>query len=462
MDELDLRFATITEQQRLLQAGEISAVELAQIYLASWEQVGNKLNAVAEITPELALTQAQRTDEERARGQLRGPLHGIPYGAKDLLATGGIPTRWGSPAHRDQVFDYDAAVIEKLRDAGTVLLGKLAMVELAGGGGYEYASASLHGPGRNPWDPERWAGGSSSGSGAAVAAGMVSFALGSETWGSIMTPAGFCGVSGLRPSLGSVSSYGAMSLAWTMDKIGPLARSAQDCALVFDALAGYDPRDPASVSVPLRLPPQRRFRIGVLPVDFTDAPETEKAFTEAVHVLRDLGMNLQEVELPDYPYGEIARTILGVEAAAAHEALITSGDLDLLVDQSQREGLRKNLEIRSVEYAHALQQRAIASRTIAKLFNEVDALVSPTLIAEAPPIEQSLNTSSGRRRTNYSVLGALAGVPALSVPMGFGEHGLPLGLTLTGALYHEQTILAIGMAYQSVTDWHLRRPPHDL
>ncbi|HLV81359.1 MAG TPA: amidase, partial [Chthonomonadaceae bacterium] len=235
MTDIPLHYRSATELGALLLAGKLSSVELTTHYLDRLDTRGRELNALAELTRALALEQARQADKELAAGETRGPLHGVPYGAKDLLATANIPTRWGSPAHKDQVFDYDATVITRLCEAGAVLIGKLAMVELAGGGGYSSAAASLHGPGLCPWNPERWAGGSSSGSGSAVGAGAVGFAIGSETWGSITVPAAFCGVCGLRPTYGRVSRHGAMALSWTMDKLGPMARSAEDCGHILQA-----------------------------------------------------------------------------------------------------------------------------------------------------------------------------------------------------------------------------------
>lgn len=383
-------------------------------------------------------------------------LTGVPYGAKDLLATAGIPTRWGSPAHAAQVFDHDATVVERLRDAGAVLVGKLAMVELAGGGGYRFASASLHGPGLNPWDLERWSGGSSSGSGSAVAAGLVPFALGSETWGSIMSPSAFCGVTGLRPTHGVVSRHGAMALAWSMDKIGPMARTAEDCALVLAAIAGRDHRDPTTIEWAYRPTRWRRFRIGVLPNDFDGATGTARAFEEALRVLRRLGAPLREVKLPDHDYPGIGNPILGAEIAGNHDAFIKSSALDQLVDEDQRSGLRGYLELPLVDYVRATERRVAATRDLRAMFRQLDALVAPTVLVEAPTLDTDLKA---QRRGGYSVLGAVAGLPALSVPMGFGPHGLPLGLSLIGDLYSEPVLLRLGIAYQRDTDWHMRRPP---
>lgn len=464
MDRADLHFAGVSDLGRLLRAKKVSSVELTRRFLDRLAARGPRYNALAELTPDLALREARRADAALRRGTVRSPLVGIPYGAKDLLATKGIPTRWGAAPYRDQVFDDDATVITRLRSAGAVLIGKLAMVELAGGGGYHYASASLHGPGLNPWNLHRWSGGSSSGSGSAVAAGLVPYALGSETWGSIMTPASFCGITGLRPTWGLVSRCGAMELAWSMDKIGPLARSAEDCGWILQVIAGHDPGDFTTVprTFVFRRRAQRRdFRLGVLPLDYTDAAggtDTEHALEEALRVLRRTGMTVAGAQWPDYPYSEIARTILGGEVAAAHGEFIRSERLDDLVDAGQKDGLRGYLALTAADYARAAAQRIEVTHAIMGLLDRFDALVAPTLIGEASTLDTNLSTRFGRSR-GASVLGALAGVPALSVPMGFGPNGLPLGLSITGNLFSENTILQIGMTYQRETDWHRRRPP---
>src|SRR5277367_5139098 len=239
----------VTELAKRIQSKKLSPVELTHLYLDRSAKSGPSLNAYARLTPEIAMEQATAAEKEIHRGHYRGPLHGIPYAAKDLLSVSGIPTTWGAKPYANQVFDYDAAVIEHLRRVGAVLIGKAAMIELAGGLGYRFANASLQGASKNPWDVTCWTCGSSSGSGAIVVAGLAAFAIGTETWGSIVCPAAFCGVSGLRPTYGRVSRYGAMTLAPSMDKIGPLARSAEDCARVFSAIAGHDPKDRSTVPI---------------------------------------------------------------------------------------------------------------------------------------------------------------------------------------------------------------------
>src|SRR6516225_3399997 len=238
-----LLYASVGELAKQIESKQLSPVELTESYLERSEKLGSRLNAYARLTPTAALEQAKAAEKDIKRGHYRGPLHGIPYAAKDLLAVKGIPTTWGAKPFANQVFDYNATVIEHLHNVGAILIGKAAMIELAGGMGYMYASASLQGEAKNPWDKTCWTCGSSSGSGAIVAAGLAGFAIGTETWGSIVCPSAFCGVSGLRPTYGRVSRYGAMALSYSMDKIGPMARSAEDCTTVFAAIAGHDPLD---------------------------------------------------------------------------------------------------------------------------------------------------------------------------------------------------------------------------
>jgi aspartyl-tRNA(Asn)/glutamyl-tRNA(Gln) amidotransferase subunit A len=265
----DILYGSIREQAKLIRAKKLSPVALTEAYLDRLEKLGPKLGAVVTITQDLARKEAAQAEKEIKDGKYKGPLHGIPYGVKDLLATDGIPTTWGAEPYKDQVFDYDATVVKKLREAGAVLVAKLAMVELAGGFGYNNADASFTGPGRTPWNIDYWSGGSSSGPGAATAAALVSFSIGSETSGSIITPSAYCGVSGLRPTYGRVSRHGAMALCWTLDKLGPMCRCADDCGLVLAAIAGEDPLDPTAVNKPFTYPePMKenapKFKIGVL------------------------------------------------------------------------------------------------------------------------------------------------------------------------------------------------------
>src|SRR6266849_4859005 len=337
----DIFFGGISEVSAKLRAKEFSAVELTRAFCDRLERLGPRYNALALSLREQAIRKARDVDDDLKRDRTRGPLQGIPYGAKDLLAVKGQPTAWGSRAFAAQVFDEDAQVIKKLNQAGAILIGKLAMIELAGGVGYQTAAASATGPAMNPWDRTRWAGGSSSGCGVATAAGLVTFALGSETSGSIITPSAFCGVTGLRPTYGLVSRRGAMSLAWTLDKIGPMCRSAEDCGLVLHVIAGADAEDPGSARKGFAYVPQfdrkiTDFTIGYAPVDFERvAPEAQAAFTAALEAVKALGVRLKEVEIPDFPYAALVETVIGAEAASIFEDFIRSGKVDPMDEPSE-------------------------------------------------------------------------------------------------------------------------------
>jgi aspartyl-tRNA(Asn)/glutamyl-tRNA(Gln) amidotransferase subunit A len=461
MNDLDVRFSGAVELGRMIRDRKVSSTDLAKLYLDSLDSHGRRLNAVAELTRDLAMEQARRADDELRGGAIRSPLHGVPWGAKDLLATKGIPTRWGSPAHADQVFDYDATVVERLRDAGCVLVGKLAMIELAGAGAYDSCAASITGGCRCPYDESRWSGGSSSGSGAAVGAGLVGFAIGSETWGSIMVPAAFCNVTGLRPTYGRVPRHGAMSLAFTMDKLGPMARSAEDCAAILQIISSHDGRDPSSTTRPLDLKSEisdRRLRLGILHHDYdkNEAGDAKRRFDETLNILRKLGHEFEDAKLPEIPYGLAAGTIVDVEGATAFEDLVRSDRRDLLVDDRQKAGLLSGLAIPGVDYLRAMRIRAHAGVEAVRVFERFDALVAPTLLHVAPPIDKPLRESFAKMGGNGAA-GNLLGWPSISVPMGLGEHGLPLGLEIIGAPYEESTILSVAIAFQRETDWHRRR-----
>ena len=464
MPDIPLHYRSASELGEMLRDKKISSVELTTLYLDRLEKQGTALNAVAELTRDPAIKQAQQADKELAAGKPRSPLHGVPYGAKDLLATAGIPTRWGSPAHRDQVFDYDATAITRLREAGAVLVGKLAMVELAGGGGYETPDASLNGPGRCPWDAQRWSGGSSSGSGSAVGAGAVGFALGSETWGSIIVPAAFCGISGLRPTYGRVSRYGAMALSWTLDKIGPMARSAEDCGHILEAIAGHDPKDVTSVRdrfVFQSHAARRNLHIGILPQSEASAhaPEAAKAFEAVLKVLKARRFTLKDAQYPSgIPYDTATGAIVTAEGAAAFENLARSAKLNELVDAGQQAGLLAGLSMPAADYLRALRIRTEAIHALNEaIWKHCDALIAPTLLQVAPPITQSLSESWVNMGGNGGP-GNLAGWPSISIPMGFGAAGCPLGLEIIGPPYGEQTVLGIAMAFQRETDWHEKHP----
>ncbi|HEV8039806.1 MAG TPA: amidase [Bryobacteraceae bacterium] len=467
----DIFFASITEINQKLKAKEFSAVELAKAFCGRLEQLGPRYNALALSLRDKAVKAAKDVDGDLKRERYRGPLQGIPFGAKDLLAYAKHPTTWGAKPYAGQVFDYDATVLKKLIKGGGILAGKLAMVELAGGPSYRYASASLTGPGLNPWDPTRWSGGSSSGSGIAVAAGLVTYALGSETSGSILTPAAFCGVTGLRPTYGLVSRHGAMALSWTLDKIGPLCRSAEDCGLVLHEIAGADGEDPASAGKSFYYAPQfardlKEVKVGFAPIDFAEwaDPAGRPDFAKAIETVRSLGVQLVETKLPEFPYGPVIGTIISSEASSIFEPLIQSGNVDQLADQKQIAGLKAGLEITAKDYLKAMRIRSLMQEGMRTLFDDIDVLLAPSRLAPAPKITQPLDRPSSDRPTpkerGLTALipaGNLAGLPALSLPCGFAD-GMPIAIQLVGRPFSENLLLTLGKFFQEKTDWHKRRP----
>jgi aspartyl-tRNA(Asn)/glutamyl-tRNA(Gln) amidotransferase subunit A len=462
---IDLSFLTIAELGALLRSRRVSAAALTRHFLERLEQLGPRFNAVVTVLRDSALAQAEQRDKELAVGKSRGPLHGIPYGVKDLLATKGAPTTWGAQPYRDQMLDADATVIRRLSEAGAVLCAKLAMVELAGGMGYNQAFASFTGPGKSPWDTSRWSGGSSSGPGSAVGAGLIPFAIGSETWGSIQFPAAFCGVSGLRPTYGRVSRHGAMALSWTMDKLGPLARTAQDCGLVLAVIAGPDPLDLSAIAgrfVPRRGALGRRFRIGVLrgTRDKTQ-PEVLRNFEASLAILSQYAEVVEDLELPDLPYDPAASVIIDAEAASAFEPLFESGRITELTAPEDRLGGYPGQVVLAKDYLRALRIRRLAATELDRLLSGVDALAAPSLPTVAWPLHIPFDKVYPEYPGGTSIAGAanLCGVPGLFLMNGVGEAGLPTSLQLTGRSRSEAALLAIGMRYQERTDFHRLRPP---
>jgi len=466
----DVYFATIPELNEFLKSREFTAEELTRAFSARLQELGPRYNALALSLNQEALRQAKAVDKELKRERYRGFLQGVPYGVKDLLAYAGQPTTWGAKPYVGQVFDYNAAVIEKISDVGGVLTGKLAMVELAGGGGYRFPSASLTGPGLNPWDRTRWSGGSSSGSAAAVAAGLVPYAIGSETSGSIVTPASFCGVTALRPTYGLVSRYGAMALSWTLDKLGPFAHTAEDCGLILQTIAGKDSRDPGSAGKSFYYTPQyahplKDLKVGYAPVDFTEwaDPATRPAFDAALGVLKASGLQLVETKLPDFPYGAALSTILNGEMGSIFEPLIASGKVDELADKPQIAGLKASLELPAKDYLKAMRMRRMIQDEVSKLFGNIDVLLAPGRPGIATKIDQPLDRGAGGAPPKdpgfraIIQMGNLAGLPALVLPCGFAEN-MPVALQVVGVPFSENTLLAIGREFQKRTDWHKRHP----
>jgi aspartyl-tRNA(Asn)/glutamyl-tRNA(Gln) amidotransferase subunit A len=464
----ELLYASVRELGDKLRNRQLTAVALTQACLDRLEKLGPKLGAVVTVTRELALQQARTADREIHAGRYRGPLHGIPCGVKDLLATKGIPTTWGAEPYRNQVFDYDATLVTRLREAGAVLIGKLAMVELAGGFGYNNADASFTGPGRTPWNTEYWSGGSSSGPGAAVAAGLVAFAIGSETSGSIITPVAFCGISGLRPTYGRVSRHGAMALCWTLDKLGPMCRSADDCGLVLAAIAGPDAKDPTTVKQPFayrdapNAKPFTKFKIGIIKGSSDKVqPEVKKNFEASLRVLREFAEIAEDVPFPDMPFGQVVGTIVQAEGASAFRDLIESGRSRELRAVRDRWGGYAGSMVLAVDYLQAMRVRGPMKREMDKLYASYDALVAPSRATVSFPISMDFDKAYPGVAGGPPIIpaGNAVGQPALAIPNGFGVNHLPTGIQFTGRIGSEARLVAIAHAYQQATDWHKRRPP---
>jgi aspartyl-tRNA(Asn)/glutamyl-tRNA(Gln) amidotransferase subunit A len=462
----NILFSSVAELAAQIRARRISPVELTESYLERLATTGKRLGAVATVMRDSALAEARAAEREIGRGRYRGALHGIPYGAKDLLATRTAKTTWGAAPYKDQQFDEDATVIKKLREAGAVLAAKLSMVELAGGMGYNEAHASLTGACKTPWNENYWSGGSSSGPGAAVAAGLVAFSIGSETSGSIITPAAFCGVSGLRPTYGAVSRHGAMALCWTLDKLGPMCRTAEDCDTVYRAIAGVDPLDPTSVDAAARASTAKprgkanRLRVSVMKDSYEKAqPEVKENFLRSLDVLRKFAIVEMDVKLPDFPYGPAVGTIVDAEGASAFRDLIESGRVQELASPTGRTGGYSASLVTAVDYLHAMRLRAPMRRAWGQMFSRHGILVAPSRATVSYPLNKTFDQAYPGI-TASSPIGAsnLVGVPAISIPNGFGQDNLPTGIQFIGPAWSEATLIDLANRYQRATDWHKRRP----
>src|SRR6266446_6977877 len=441
----DLAFATVPQLAELIRTKKVSSVELTRMYLGRLKRYGPKLLCVVTLTEDLAMKQAQDADNDLKRGKYRGPLHGIPWGAKDLLATKGIKTTWGAEPYRDQMIDYDATVVERLRDAGAVLVAKLSMGALAQGPKW------FGGVTRNPWQVEEdktGSSGSSAGPAAATAAGLVGFSVGTETLGSIMSPSSKCGVTGLRPTYGRVSRYGAMGLSWTMDKIGPICRGVEDCAVALNAIYGPDSRDITVGEAPFRWNPEfpvSQLRVGYLKSEFETGDENRKAvYKVALDALRTTGAKLQEIELPKLP-AQSLRIILTSEAAAAFDDITRNGAVNQLSGQEPFDwpnSFRSARFIPAVEYLRAQRARTLLMQQMDVLMRSWDVFVSP-----APGSASLLITN-------------LTGHPAVAVPCGF-INNLPQSIMFTGGIYDEGAPLRLALAFEQATKWHTMHPKVD-
>jgi Asp-tRNA(Asn)/Glu-tRNA(Gln) amidotransferase A subunit family amidase len=438
-------FWPVTQLAELIRTRQVSALELTAMYLDRLKRHGPRLEAVVTLTEERALRQAREADAEIAAGRYIGPLHGIPWGAKDLLAVRGYPTTWGALPYADQLIDEDATVVQRLDAAGAILVAKLTLGALATGDQW------FRGMTRNPWLPEQGASGSSAGPGAATAAGLVGFSIGSETLGSIVSPSTRNGNTGLRPTFGHVSRSGAMALSWSMDKLGPMCRSVEDCALVLDAIHGPDGRDPTVHPVPFNwdasLSP-RTLRIGYLKSAFdgvdTPADRVRQAFDNAsLDVVRSLaGAELVPVEMPQgLPVNAMRNAILNAEAAAAFDELTRSGRVNTIERSGWPNSFRQARFIPAVEYIQANRARTMLMEAYEEATRQVDVFVTPSFGA------------------NVLVITNLTGHPAVVLPNGFAENGTPVSISFIGRLFGEAELLAVAKAFQDATDFHTRRPP---
>ncbi len=463
--QTELHYLTIGEAGPLIAAGELSPVELTRAYLDRIEAIDGRLDAYITLTPELALSQARQAEAEIRAGGYRGPLHGIPIALKDLYDTAGIKTTAMSRVTPDRIPDEDATTVAKLYEAGAVLLGKLAMHEFALGGP---DFTSLFPPARNPWNTEHMPGGSSSGSGAAVAAGLCMGALGSDTGGSIRGPAAMCGIVGIKPTFGRVSNYGVTPLSWSQDHCGPMTWTVEDTAIMLQAIAGYDPKDPTTADAPVPdytaalRDGARGLTIGVPREYFYEAApgvdvQVIRAAERALETLSELGAEIRDVEIPHIRYAQTANQIIMMcEAYSFHEANLKGRRRDY-GDMVRNRFLLGGL-LSASDYNQALRMRRVIKDEMADALRQADVLATPTYASPAPKIE---GYAGGMTLTQPSFTGPfnVSGLPAVSVPCGLSEEGLPMGLQIVGRPFDEATALRVGYAYEQASRFIDRRPP---
>ncbi len=440
-DLQEIAFFTIPQLASLIKHKKITSEALTQLYIDRIKRFDGQLQSVITLTEELAMKQARQADQEIASGNYKGILHGIPYGVKDLMAVEGYPTTWGSAPYQNQVLEGTAAVVKKLEAEGAVLVAKLVSGALARG------DVWYGGKTKNPWDLSQGASGSSAGSGAATSAGLVAFAIGTETLGSITAPASRTGITGLRPTYGRISRQGVMSLSWSMDKIGPLCRSAQDCEIVFNALYGKDPQDPSTNEAPFNQVKKApsELKVAYLKKDIEgDTTISKVNILATLEVFKSMGVEPTAIELPtSFPYDGFD-IILRAEAGAFFDELVRSGEVDLMVEQgpsSRANSLRQSRFIPAVEYLQANRHRKQLIEEIYALFKDYDVIIAPS------------------NRGRQLLITNLTGHPAISVPNGFDNKGRPTSFTLIGNLYDEGSILALARAFQELTDFDEKYPP---
>ena len=452
----EVAFWPVTHLGQLLRTGQVSSVELTRMYLARLHRYNGSLNCVVTFLDDLALQQARQADQEMAAGQIRGPLHGIPWGAKDIIAVKGHPTTWGSDAFRTQTFDYDSSIVEMLRDAGAVLVAKLTTGELAQGDRW-FGGQTL-----NPWNLEEGSSGSSAGPASATAAGLVGFALGTETSGSILSPAARCGVTGLRPTLGRVTRHGAMALSWTQDRIGPMCRSVEDCALVMRVISRPDGLDMSVHDLPFNWDSERdprSYRVGVIREAFAEVrdPVLQGFDREALATLEGLGLDLVDVEVPEFTTD---LSPIGVESAVFFDELVRTGRDQEMTNPGRASGWRSSRVVPAVEYLQHQRIRMMMMMELAKATEHVDVWVVPRSAGSAPGGGGGGGGGGGAPSAlqRHSSMANLATYPALSVPHGFMASGSPAALNFYARPFGETALLTVARSWQEATGFHRKRP----
>jgi Asp-tRNA(Asn)/Glu-tRNA(Gln) amidotransferase A subunit family amidase len=462
----EVAFWPIGHLAHLLKTRQVTSIELTRMYLERLKRYNPTLNFVVTFTDDLAMEQAQQADKEIAAGRYRGPLHGIPWGCKDIIAVPGYPTQWGSGAFKGQVIDAEATVVRLLREAGAVLVAKLTTGELASGDQW------FGGRTNSPWDPSEGSSGSSAGPASATAAGCVAFGIGTETSGSILSPSTICGVTGLRPTFGRVSRYGAMTLSWTQDRLGPICRTADDCALVFNAIAKDDEQDLSVMNLPFNYDAAvnvRKLRVGYLAAAFGEPnrnADWKKNDAQVLDELKAIGVTLEPFELPKLPLN-VTGGILSAESGASFDEFVRTGRDKDLTNKARSNGMRQSRVVPAVEYLQAQRVRAMIMRQFADVVSKLDVYVAPYIDMRAGAGRPVGSVSGGSERPvapppsairDHFQVANLCGYPAVSVPNGFTADGRPTSITFLGRLYNEAEILAVARLYQERAGWLARRP----
>jgi Asp-tRNA(Asn)/Glu-tRNA(Gln) amidotransferase A subunit family amidase len=468
----DVAFWPVTHLAQLVETRQVRSVELTEMYLARLKRYNQKLNCVVTFTEDLAMQQARQADAEISAGKYRGPLHGIPWGCKDIISVAGYKTTWGSATFKDQIFQTDASVVEMLREAGAVLLAKLTTGELAAGDRW------FGGRTNNPWDVSRGSSGSSAGPAAATAAGLVGFGIGTETSGSILSPSSVCGVTGLRPTFGRISRHGVMTLSWTQDRLGPLCRTVEDCALVFREICKPDGKDLSVADVPFNWNADlevRKLRVGYLKDGFEEtgkSPVWKANEQKALAQLKELGIELVPFKLPDISTS-LFGNLLGVESSAFFDEFARLNRDKELSNRTRRVGRGRSRFVPAVEYLQAQRLRALMMQRLAESVSEFQVYVAPYMEIVGRPESQRQGgpeTAPERRRTSPRPttptslqfrMANLAGYPTVSVPNGFNDRGTPTSIIFVGKPYGEADVLALAKAYQDASGWHREHPQLD-